>query len=229
MQVETTFEDALAKLNGAVPRDMLIHGDAIRRNLALVKLKKFEHKYFFGDPDQHGRPLPGDFLRPPLIRTQGKSIFIRGGSGLGKTHFALAHFAHPLLVSDLDDLKKFNAHLHDGIVFDDMSFLHIPPEKVIHLVDQDFQRSIRCRHSNVTIPANTAKIFTHNDANPFFSDQGHYPPSPEQKIAIMRRLDCYNVPYSLFKVNPLGNMIIAYSLIDERRNNTNDVYHCDGQ
>jgi len=218
----------VAKLSEACARDMLIHGDAIRRNLALIKMKKFEHKYFFGDLDEYGSATPGDFLRGPLIPTQGKSIFIRGGSGLGKTHFALAHFATPLLVSDIDDLKKFNVHFHDGIVFDDMSFHHVPPEKVIHLVDQDFQRSIRCRHSNSTIPANTKKIFTHNDSNPFFSDSGPYPPSAEQKIAIMRRLDCYRVPYSLFKQSANGNMIISYSLLDQR-DMQEQIYFVDGQ
>lgn len=226
MSSDVEYEEAISMLRQSAPRDMLIHGEAIARNLALIKAKPFVHKYLFGPPDDNGVHAPGDFLRSPLIRTQGKSIFLHGPSAVGKTHFALAHFSKPLLVSDIDDLKKFNAHLHDGIVFDDMSFLHVPVEKVIHLVDQDFTRSIRCRHANASIPANTMKIFTHNTANPFFSDTGAYPPDAQQKIAIMRRLDCYCVPFSLFKPQAEENLIISCSLLDEK---SEIIYHCDGQ
>lgn len=224
MDPDVSFEDALTQLRLHAPRDMLIHGEAITRNLARMKAKKFEHKYLFGDPASD-TPF-GDFLRGPLVRTPGKSIFLYGDPALGKTHFALAHMHCPLLVSDIDDLKAFGPQ-HDGIVFDDMSFHHVPPEKVIHLVDQDFTRSIRCRHTNASIPAHTPKIFTFNDKNPFFSDTGAYPPSDAQKIAIMRRLDCYRVPYSLFNVRPGGNDLVMYSLMDG--NPTDAVYHCDGQ
>jgi len=229
MQPDVSYEQALEVLRQSAPRDMLIHGESIQRNLKVLKAPKFVHKFYFGDPDENGVTTPGDFLRGPLIRTPGKSIFIRGGSGLGKTYFALAHFRNPLLVSDIDDLKKFRSD-HDGIVFDDMSFLHRPPESVIHLVDQDFERSIRCRHANAVVPANTAKIFTHNNPNPFFDVLGQNAASPEQQIAIMRRLDCYYIPYSLFKAHANGNVIVPYSLLDKMLNKRQtDVYLCTGE
>lgn len=166
---------------------MAIHGESIERNLKRIKRQKFQHKFFIED-----------FNRPQLIRTPGKSIFLHGPSSTGKTYFACAHFANPLLVSDMDQLKEFKPGFHDGLVFDDMSFLHIPPEKVIHLVDQDFERAIRCRHTNAVIPANTPKIFTHNDPNPFYSMEGSMKATEFQKVAIDRRIDRYNVPLPLY-------------------------------
>jgi len=193
-------------------RTYLVHGEAMRRNLDHYKRKKFVHRY-----------LIDDFARGPLIRTAGKSIFLHGKSNTGKTYFAVAHFQNPLLVSDIDQLKRFDPAFHDGLVFDDMSFRHVPPEAVIHLVDQDFDRNIRCRHYNAFIPANTAKIFVHNDDNIFFDTNGKFPPSAEQKIAIARRLDCYRVLWPLFKVNPTA--LETSSILDKEV----DVYHCDGQ
>jgi len=218
MDPEVSVEDALKLLRENCPRDMLIHGEAITRNMERIKAKKFEHKYFMED-----------FLRGPLIATPGKSIFIRGGSNLGKTHYACAHFQNPLLVCDIDDLKRFSVHLYDGIVFDDMSFTHIPPEKVIHLVDQEFTRTIRCRHSNAIIPAGVRKIFTHNNRNPFFDESGQFPPTAAQKIAIARRLDCYNVPLSLFRVSISSSVLVVSEALLDDDVNRSEVYHCDGQ
>lgn len=187
-KVETTFDEAIDLIKQAAPRDFALHGESIMRNLALAKVKPFQHKYFMED-----------FLRGPLPLPEKKSILIYGPSGVGKTHFALAHFKKPLIVSDMDDLKKFNPAQQDGIVFDDCSFTHIPPEKVIHLVDRELDRSIRCRHSNATLPAGTVKIFTHNTANPFYKLDGPYAATQEQQNAISRRVDCWHVPSALFK------------------------------
>jgi len=91
-----------------------------------------------------------------------KSTIIWGEAGIGKTEFALSHFKSPLMVSHLDTLKEFDEEEHDGIVFDDMSFIHLPRESQIHLVDNDKTRAIHLRYINATIPAHTKKIFTTN-------------------------------------------------------------------
>ena len=57
----------------------------------------------------------------PLAKLQSKAIVICGASHIGKTHFALAHFDYPLLVSEMDDLKNKSLRT-DGIVFDQMRF-----------------------------------------------------------------------------------------------------------
>ena len=90
-----------------------------------------------------------------------KVLFIHGATGTGKTQWALHQFKNPLLVSHLDTLRKITTE-HDGIVFDDMSFAHMPRESVIHLLDWDEKREIHCRYSCAIIPAHTRKIFTSN-------------------------------------------------------------------
>lgn len=92
-----------------------------------------------------------------------KSIILWGEAGIGKTEFALQHFKAALVVNDFDDLLKFVPEVHDGIVFDDMSFKHLPREIQIHITDMTLGRSIRCRFRNAYIPANTKKIFTTNN------------------------------------------------------------------
>lgn len=91
-----------------------------------------------------------------------KAIILYGDSGIGKTQFALAHFRNPLMVTHMDDLKQFQQEIHDGIVFDDMAFNHLPREAQIHLTDYDFARTIHARYVAARIPAKTKKIFTTN-------------------------------------------------------------------
>jgi len=90
-----------------------------------------------------------------------KPTIIWGEPGIGKTQFALAHFKNPLMVSHMDDLTKLTS-AHDGIVFDDMAFTHIPRTGQIHLVDQDFTRSIHVRYTTAQIPKGMKRVFTTN-------------------------------------------------------------------
>jgi hypothetical protein len=89
-------------------------------------------------------------------------LFLTGPSQTGKTQWAVHQFKNPLLVSHMDDLRGFIQDFHDGIVFDDMSFAHLPRTACIHLLDWDMQRSIHARYSNAIIPAKTRKIITSN-------------------------------------------------------------------
>lgn len=90
-----------------------------------------------------------------------RSHILMGPAGIGKTEFALAHFKRPFFCSDMDDLKEFNSS-YDGIVFDDMSFIHIPRTAQIHLVDMERNRSIRIRYGLAHIPKGIPRIFTCN-------------------------------------------------------------------
>lgn len=92
-----------------------------------------------------------------------KSIIIQGASGIGKTEYAKMHFQNSLMVSHMDDLLEFVTEVHDGIVFDDMKFRHLPRTAQIHLLDTDNDRSIHCRYNTAFIPKGTRKIFTCND------------------------------------------------------------------
>lgn len=93
----------------------------------------------------------------------GNNIVLIGPSGCGKSTWAKYRAPKPALwVTHLDDLKKFNRKVHKSIIFDDMSFVHLPEQSQIHLVDPYDQRSIHVRYGTVTIPAGVPKIFTGN-------------------------------------------------------------------
>lgn len=90
-----------------------------------------------------------------------------GPSGIGKTAWATRVAPKPCLwVSHLDVLRLFKPSYHKSIVFDDMSFTHMPLQAQIHLLDWDRPRQIHCRYGYASIPAGTIKIFTCND-DPF--------------------------------------------------------------
>lgn len=125
------------------------------------------------------RPAPYDlrsdqFLRAGLtglestIRTGTHVIY--GPSGCGKTSFCLAVFPKALVVSHMDQLRDFSSEKHEAIIFDDMSFTHMPRTAQIHLTDQDLERAIHIRYGVAVIPPNTVKVFTSNIRDIFEDD-----------------------------------------------------------
>lgn len=127
------------------------------------------------------------FNHEPLDLT--KTVVIFGASNIGKTEFALAHFKSPLLVRHLDRLGDFDASVHDGIVFDDMSFTHFPLEARIHLADMDHDSDIHIRYVCACIPAGTKRIFSHNTGDVFTKRDEEM--SEAQAEAISRRINYY--------------------------------------
>lgn len=86
-----------------------------------------------------------------------------GPSGIGKTTWAKRVAPKPTLwVSHLDVLRMYRADYHKSIIFDDMSFTHMPVQAQIHLTDWTDARQIHCRYGYATIPSKTVKIFTCN-------------------------------------------------------------------
>lgn len=93
-----------------------------------------------------------------------KCLIIVGESGIGKTTYATNMIPKPaLLISHIDDLRKFKPDYHLSILFDDVCFNHYPIQSQIHLVDYYHPRSIHVRYAVATIPAGTFKIFTCNE------------------------------------------------------------------
>ena len=123
-----------------------------------------------------------------------KNWLVFGKAGTGKTQWALAHFQNPLLVSHTDDLKEFDPEDHDGIVFDDMSFKHLPSDGIIHLLDKEIDRSIHARFYNAEIPAGVPKIFCHNNDDIFIPTTGV---SDEVLAGIKRRYNVIQVKVDL--------------------------------
>lgn len=175
-----SYTEGLEIIKKKRPREYLIHGESIERNLKKTKLMPTVSKY---KPEDFNQPLQD--LSLPLL--------IYGPTSCGKTNFALAHFKSPLLVRHIDDLKKLHPD-NDGIVFDDLSTTHWPSNTVIHFLDSDYDAPVHCRYGNATIPAGTKRIYTYNTDNPFFGLD--FP--PEQRLACRRRYNVFEVTKPLF-------------------------------
>jgi len=130
----------------------------------------------------------------PPITDWTTSHLVWGKAGSGKTQWALGHFKTPMLVSHIDMLKMFDEDQHDGLVFDDMSFKHLHPGAIIHLLDINDDRSIHARYDIAPIPKNTKKIFCHNRAD-IFDGVGA---DAEEMAAIRRRYVGHEVRVNLF-------------------------------
>lgn len=104
------------------------------------------------------------YLQCLQLPTSHKSIILTGSTGIGKTTWAIKNSPKPsLLVSHLDQLKRFNPAIHMSIIFDDMDFKHVPITAQIHLTDSEQPRPIHIRYGIVTLPRNIVKIFTCNE------------------------------------------------------------------
>jgi len=74
------------------------------------------------------------------------------------------------MVSHIDQLAFYDAVQYEGILFDDMSFTHLPRTAQIHIADQDDNRYIHIRYGMAFIPAHTLKIITSNVFDVFAED-----------------------------------------------------------
>jgi len=88
----------------------------------------------------------------------------------------------------MDGLVEFRSDYHEAIIFDDMSFSHMPRTAQIHLLDWDDDRRIHVRYTTVVIPKYTKKIFTSNMLDLFDLNDS----------AISRRVEIVNVFNKLF-------------------------------
>lgn len=103
-----------------------------------------------------------------LPAVPGSQVLI-GASGVGKTSWAKRVCQKPALwVRHLDMLKTLRPE-HKCIIFDDMSFMHLPRETQIQLVDQTDEAHVHIRYGVAVIQPNTQKIFTAN-SDPFLDD-----------------------------------------------------------
>nr|QKI28984.1 Rep [Forsythia suspensa CRESS virus] len=94
---------------------------------------------------------------------QSKCLLLIGDSGIGKTTWCKKNMPKPcLMVTHLDDLKRFEPGVHTSILFDDVSIKHLPDTSQIHLVDYENPRSIHIRYGVARIPSGIVKAFTCN-------------------------------------------------------------------
>jgi len=129
-----------------------------------------------------------------------KAVILWGKSGIGKTCYARALLPKALFVSHFDDLARYDQGEHDGIIFDDMSLIHLPRESQIHILDFEQPRSIHVRYQTAIIPAGTKKIFTTNNAEGLIHLQGDE--------AIERRRIVYELREAIAEVHELQELHI---------------------
>jgi len=92
-----------------------------------------------------------------------RSILLIGPSGAGKTVWAKHVAEKPaLFVTHTDGIRNLQPN-HKSIIFDDMSYLHVPREAQIAITDRFEPRQIHVRYGTVSVPAGIQKIFTANN------------------------------------------------------------------
>ena len=87
-----------------------------------------------------------------------KPLVLAGAHRLGKTSYAIAHGAHPLLVHRVEDLRRIS-YFTDVVIWKDPDFRNLRMTEVAHLLMQGRNRSLRARHTDVYIDSRIKLIF----------------------------------------------------------------------
>lgn len=88
---------------------------------------------------------------------------ITGPTGCGKTSWAKRVCKKPgLFCRHLEDLKLFEVGYHQSIIFDDLTFSHLPRDTQLYLVDMNDPITLHVRHTVIRLPAGIERIFTNN-------------------------------------------------------------------
>lgn len=101
-----------------------------------------------------------------------KSLVLKGDAATGKTNWALHQFERPCLICDVEDLKHL-PHDCDGLVFDEMLFDMCAKKTQVYLTDLKFERTIKMRHTNASIPKGMQRIFCCNEHEDVFGPFPH--------------------------------------------------------
>lgn len=179
------YESALKYLQTNCPRDFVLNNDKIKQFLCQQFMK--------WEPDK-AVSTTFKLQRETNDTLKTLAIVLSGKPGTGKTNWCLSHFQHPLLISHIDDLKDMTP-LTDGLIFDDMTFGHWPPQAAIHLLDCANNRSINVKYGKVRIPKGMPRMFTSNKA---FYDMWPKDRSEHEEGAIYRRIKHHYVIENLY-------------------------------
>lgn len=148
--------EALALAETKLPKDFLMHHNAL--TTTLIAMRPRSNESFLKWEDFKVKSLP-EWGRE-------KTLVIWGETGTGKSSLAKLLLPNALFCRHLDTLKQYKPEEMggnmNGIIFDDLSFVHLPMESQIHLMDNFDESQIHCRHTCALIPAMTWKIVTTN-------------------------------------------------------------------
>lgn len=130
---------------------------------------------------------PCEFVFPEYLSNfcliPDRTNILIGPAGIGKTLFLLTYLPKPILfVSHVDDIAHFNKNLHRSVLFDDVSFKHLPRCFQIQLVDRFMPRSIHRRYGTTLIPNGT-----------YVAISGNEDPVDIDDPAILRRVHYRNI------------------------------------
>jgi KaiC/GvpD/RAD55 family RecA-like ATPase len=81
------------------------------------------------------------------MKSEGKTLVIKGEPGTGKTHFVMAYLHEsgmkPVIINDFNSIKDFMMGVNDCIVVDDMDFSKLSREVVLKLVDSSLESTFK--------------------------------------------------------------------------------------
>lgn len=146
------------------PKDYVINKERIDFNIRMLGKRKREDPVY-------------DFKTFKDIKVpdwEGKTLYIEGAAGTGKTEWAKSYVVNVLKTdylrcTHIDCLKRYNG---EGVIlWDDVSFKHLPRETVIHIVETRNARDIHCRHKVAHIPPGVKNIILHNSDDIFPRDR----------------------------------------------------------
>jgi len=169
----------------------------VNRNLPFQYAKYFwDASHKTDSTTLYDETIEGTINNPVLVlrgvtkspNSPSRTTVIIGPTGCGKTTWAKRRAPKPcLFITHLDQLKEFNELEHKAIIFDDMSFTHIPLQGQIHLVDQSNPNAIHRRYGTTLIPPNTDKYITCNEI-PFLCENGEIHPAIKRRITYINLL-----------------------------------------
>lgn len=91
-----------------------------------------------------------------------KTLVLYGATNVGKTSLAIALLPMALMTRHLDLLSKYASGHYEGIILDDMAFLHLHREAQIALLDRVHDTQIHVRYKVASLPAGCPLIITSN-------------------------------------------------------------------
>ena len=162
LNAETLVESCLiAEVRPKTVNDIKI----LRDESAATSGKRFRHLF---NPDTFRR----DIMPENWVTQAGAAwgvVWLFGGSGLGKTKFAVAQFKNPFLQKPFDSvgclenmLRRFDPRVHDGIVLDEVDLRCFSRQQVIALFDLDEPATFDVRYRSYELPAGVRKILISN-------------------------------------------------------------------
>lgn len=192
------YAAAIQELYHRYPKEATLKGNSIAANLMQAAHfirgeERLKNRVEYDLSDFVELPKP---IKEWLAQKDQKPLILYGGSGFGKTALAKSLMKYLnknyMIVSDINDLRRFDSSSFDAIIFDDLDFTDMSRESIIHLIDVEEDRSIRVLYGTASIPALTSKIFTLNYIQSLLRNNDE---------AIARRLKTCEISKPIYKLS----------------------------